>query len=246
MWLHILYSKYNCLMNNDCPSENVICDSYEPAWGGVSSEESRWPATVAIIVAMLIQTFLPRDLTHGLPLVGLVLELAILIPITLSAPKRHKNESKLLLILAIVVIALVSLANMATLVLLIYSLFFESGKVTSIELFFSGLGIWTTNVIAFALWFWEIDRGGPHERTHEGHDAPDFLFPQMTTPGSARPDWTPKFFDYLYLAFTNATAFSPTDVLPLSTRAKLLMLLESLIALATISLVAARAVNIIS
>jgi len=221
-------------------------ESYEPAWGGVSPEENRWPASVAIIVAMIIQAVLPHDLTRNLPLVILGLELIILIPISFSAPKRHKNESKFLQVLAIIVIALVSVANFATLILLIYALFFESGKVNSIELFFSGLGIWLTNVIAFALWFWEIDRGGPHERTHKGHDAPDFLFPQMSTPGSARPDWTPKFFDYLYLAFTNATAFSPTDVLPLSARAKLLMLLESLVALATISLVAARAVNIIN
>jgi len=227
-------------------SQSQIDDqSFEPAWGTVSDEEPRWPASIAIIVAMTIQAFLPHELTRNLPLVIFGLELIILVPISFSAPKRHKNESKFLRILANVVIALVSIANLATLILLIYSLFFESGKVNSIELFFSGLGIWTTNVIAFALWFWEIDRGGPHERTHKGHDAPDFLFPQMSTPGSARPDWTPKFFDYLYLAFTNATAFSPTDVLPLSARAKLLMLLESLIALATISLVAARAVNII-
>ncbi len=234
-------------MNSDSPSnpDGQFDESYEPAWGGVSQEENRWPASVAIIAAMLIQAVLPHDLTRNLPLVVLGLELLILIPISFSAPKRHKNESKFMRIMAILVIALVSVANMATLILLIYALFFESGKVNSIELFFSGVGIWTTNVIAFSLWFWEIDRGGPHERTHKGHEAPDFLFPQMSTPGSARPDWTPKFFDYMYLAFTNATAFSPTDVLPLSARAKLLMLLESLIALATISLVAARAVNII-
>lgn len=233
-------------MSNEFSTEDKMSDSYEPAWGGASTEEPRWPASVAIIAAMIIQAFLPRDLTHSLPLVVLGLEVAILVPISFSAPIRHKDESKLMRILAIVVIALVSMANLATLILLIYALFFESGKVTSIELFFSGLGIWMTNVIAFALWFWEVDRGGPHERTHAGHEAPDFLFPQMSSPGSSRSDWSPKFFDYLYLAFTNATAFSPTDVLPLSGRAKLLMLLESLIALATISLVAARAVNIIT
>ncbi|MDX2105164.1 MAG: hypothetical protein SFY67_02070 [Candidatus Melainabacteria bacterium] len=235
-------------MSSDSSSSTSgpIDDSYEPAWGGVSDEEPRLPASIAIIVAMLIQAVLPHDLTRNLPLVILGLELLILIPISFSAPKRHKDESKLLRVLAIVVIALVSVANFATLILLIYALFFESGKVNSPELFFSGLGIWTTNVIAFALWFWEIDRGGPHERTHKGHEAPDFLFPQMSTPGSAPADWAPKFFDYLYIAFTNATAFSPTDVLPLSARAKLLMLLQSAVALATISLVAARAVNIIA
>lgn len=234
-------------MNSDSPSnlDGQFDESYQPAWGGVSQEEPRWPASLAIIVAMIVQVVLPHELTRNLPIVALVLELIILIPISLSAPNRHKDESKFLQALAIIVIALVSIVNLATLVLLIYALFFEPGKVNSIELFFSGIGIWFTNVIAFALWFWEIDRGGPHERTHKGHHAPDFLFPQMSTPGSAPPDWSPRFFDYMYLAFTNATAFSPTDVLPLSGRAKFLMLLESLIALATISLVAARAVNII-
>jgi len=97
----------------------------------------------------------------------------------------------------------------------------------------------------FALWFWELDRGGPDERMRADHGPPDFLFPQMVTPECTLGSWAPRFFDYLYLSFTNATAFSPTDTMPLSTGAKMLMLAESLASLATIAIVASRAVNIL-
>jgi uncharacterized membrane protein len=90
-----------------------------------------------------------------------------------------------------------------------------------------------------------MDRGGPDQRLLENHSAPDFLFPQMSTPGCSKPDWTPSFIDYLYLAFTNATAFSPTDAMPLTSVAKALMLSQSVVSLVTITLVAARAVNIL-
>jgi len=103
-----------------------------------------------------------------------------------------------------------------------------------------------TNVIVFALWYWEIDRGGPDQRALKNHTAPDFLFPQMSTPGCSKPEWAPRFVDYLYIAFTNATAFSPTDAMPLSATAKMLMLAQSIISLVTVTLVAARAVNILS
>ncbi|HEY9759248.1 MAG TPA: hypothetical protein V6C97_29080 [Oculatellaceae cyanobacterium] len=111
---------------------------------------------------------------------------------------------------------------------------------------FSSLETWFTNIVVFALWYWEIDRGGPDQRARHESGPPDFLFPQMSTPSCADPNWTPKFFDYLYVAFTNATAFSPTDVQPLSRTAKALMLIESVISLVTITLVAARAVNILT
>ena len=107
------------------------------------------------------------------------------------------------------------------------------------------MNIWAINIIAFALWYWSLDRGGPAARglTHRTH--PDFLFVQMSTPGSP-PDWSPGFVDYLFLAFTNATAFSPTDTMPLTGRAKIMMMAQSSISLLTIALVAARAVNILA
>jgi uncharacterized membrane protein len=100
-------------------------------------------------------------------------------------------------------------------------------------------------VLLFGLWYWELDRGGPGARARGERDFPDFLFPQMTADDMAPPDWEPTFVDYLYLSYTNATAFSPTDTLPLSRWAKLLMLVQSGVALATVALVIARAVNIL-
>ncbi len=109
----------------------------------------------------------------------------------------------------------------------------------------SGAAIYLTNIIAFGLWFWEIDRGGPFARARATSPHPDFLFPQMSSPDVAHPDWEPRFVDYLYVSFTNAVAFSPTDTMPLTRRAKALMALQSLVALSTIGLVIARAVNVL-
>jgi len=110
-------------------------------------------------------------------------------------------------------------------------------------LLLTGGAIWLTNVIAFGVWYWELDRGGPAARAHATRQHPDFLFAQMQTPELAPDDWEPAFVDYLYVSFTNAAAFSPTDVLPLSRWAKLTMLVQSAVSLSTVALVVARAVN---
>jgi hypothetical protein len=114
------------------------------------------------------------------------------------------------------------------------------------ELIVASVGIWLTNVIVFGLWYWELDRGGPYARHREDHPEPDFLFPQMCTPGAGRPDWAPGFTDYLYVSLTNATAFSPTDTMPLTPMAKLLMGGQAIASLLTVAVVASRAVNILS
>ena len=109
----------------------------------------------------------------------------------------------------------------------------------------SGGVIWLTNVIAFGLWYWEFDRGGPVARANAERMYPDFQFVQMASPGLAPPDWEPAFADYLYLSFTNATAFSPTDTMPLSRWAKLAMTVQAAVSIVTVALVVARAVNIL-
>ena len=109
----------------------------------------------------------------------------------------------------------------------------------------NGGAIWLTNVIVFALWYWEMDRGGPAARACGTHEYPDFLFTQMTAPELVAKDWEPAFLDYLYLSFTNATAFSPTDTLPLSRWAKMTMMFQSAVSLVTVALVVARAVNVL-
>ncbi|MDQ6920141.1 MAG: hypothetical protein M3256_25775 [Actinomycetota bacterium] len=147
--------------------------------------------------------------------------------------------------LAITLIAVVNLANLYSVVLLAYYLI-HGGKAGGHELILSSIAIWLTNVAIFGLWYWEIDRGGPGARTHPVQQPPEFLYPQMSNPALAPADWRPTFLDYLYVSLTNATAFSPTDTMPLSRRAKALMSIQSLASLLTVALVAARAVNILS
>ncbi len=207
--------------------------------------ESRWPASLSIVATMFFYMMLPDRYTLGPPWLMPALELTILLPVSFGAPRRKANESRLK-VAAVAMIALVNLFNFVSLVLLVRMLLYHGKEVTGPELLFSSMAIWFTNVIVFALWYWELDRGGPDDRGTSDESDPDFLFPQMSTPSCAAPNWKPQFFDYLYLAFTNATAFSPTDVLPLTRTSKALMLAESVISLITITLVAARAVNILS
>jgi len=111
-------------------------------------------------------------------------------------------------------------------------------------LLLDALNVWATNVIVFALWYWQLDSGGPQAR-RAATGPPDFLFPQIATPEFAPPNWQPQFLDYLYLSFTNSTAFSPTDTMPLSRWAKMLMLVQSAVSLTLGLMVVARAVNIL-
>jgi uncharacterized membrane protein len=113
------------------------------------------------------------------------------------------------------------------------------------ELLFKGITVWTTNVITFGLWYWALDRGGPVRRRESEPPPPDFQFPQMENPQLAAPGWHPRIFDYAYVSFTNALAFSPTDAMPLTHRAKSLMLVESTASAMTVLVIAARAVNIL-
>jgi hypothetical protein len=115
----------------------------------------------------------------------------------------------------------------------------------AVSLLSSSLAIWVANVLTFSLLYWQIDRGGPSSRASGATTKPDWLFPQAAAPEVALPDWQPLFLDYLSLGYNTATAFSPTDILPLTRRAKMLMMLESTISLLTLVIVAARAVNAI-
>jgi uncharacterized membrane protein len=146
--------------------------------------------------------------------------------------------------MSLVLIAMITLANVVALGELVRALL-EHTNAGGRSLVFASVPIWLTNVIVFGLWYWELDRGGVAARLRQNHRRPDFLFPQMSTPGSG-PRWTPDFMDYLYTSFTNATAFSPTDTMPLTAWAKLLMMVQSLASLLTVALVISRAVNILN
>jgi hypothetical protein len=170
-------------------------------------------------------------------------EALLLVPLAWHRPRRRLDQMGLRREAALALLGLVSLANSLLLVAVIASLV-RGEERSGAQLLLKAITVWGTNVVAFGLWFWAFDRGGPVRRLEPDPPPPDFQFPQLENPGLAAPGWHPHLVDYVYVSFTNAIAFSPTDVLPLSRWAKLLMLAESAISALTILLVAARAVNI--
>ncbi|MBO0878295.1 MAG: DUF1345 domain-containing protein [Pseudonocardia sp.] len=215
-----------------------------PAWLRQTRGENRWPVVAVVLFAICLQLLLPDRLTlvsHWL-LPGL--ELAVLIGLVVANPARLNRESAALRTASLVLTGVLSLANAWSAVLLAAELITGQAGEDAGPLLSTGAAIWLTNIVAFALWYWEFDRGGPAARANARRRVPDFQFPQMLDP-QTHNDWEPGFVDYLYLSFTNATAFSPTDVMPLSRWAKLTMLGQSLVSLTTIALVIARAVNIL-
>jgi hypothetical protein len=212
--------------------------------------EPRWLPALAVLSAAGLYVTLPSRFVVG-PSSGAfsvikwivpVLTLALLAPLMLSAPRTRVVHSIGRRAAAIALIAVVTAANAVAIVLLVH-LLITGAKAHARELLRAAIHMWCMNVIVFGLWFWQLDGGGPMARA-SGETAPDFLFPQTAMP-ELDPGWRPRFLDYLYVSFTNATAFSPTDTLPLSRWAKVLMMVQSAAALLLALMVAARAVNIL-
>jgi hypothetical protein len=216
-----------------------------PSWLRPHAGEARWPVAVAVLVAIGLQFIIPNRFTlHPFWLLP-ALELGLLVLLIAANPRRIEHDHRWIRVSSLALVAVASFANAYSALLLVRALVAGSDETKNAgELLIIGGGIWLTNVIVFGLWYWEFDRGGPVQRT-KGDRLPDFQFPQMQTPDITHDEWTPTFVDYLYLSFTNAMAFSPTDTLPLNRWAKLLMLSQSLISLLTVALVIARAVNIL-
>lgn len=189
------------------------------------------PVTEVLLLLLLsgVTTFSIRRLSRG----HLPLDVYI---------RRHGGFVR---VLAFALIGLITIANIVSLARLVNALLHAS-KSSGITLLGDAANLWITNVVCFALWYWELDRGGPGRRGLPGERRPDFLFTNMQAPDFCKKSWRPGFIDYLFLAFTNATAFSPTDTLPLTSTAKVVMMLQSAVSLLTIALVAARAVNILN
>jgi len=218
-----------------------------PAWRRRTRGEHRWPVTATVIVAIALQIRLSDSLTRPLPHLLLpVLEGALGVGLLIANPVRIERRGPVVRTASIGLIILITAANAVSAVLLIRAIL-ELQKNTSNAgpLLASGASIWATNVIAFGLWYWEFDRGGPVRRAEGTAQHPDLMFPQMASPELAPPDWEPHFVDYLYMSFTNATAFSPTDVMPLARWAKMTMAVQSAVALLVGVLVIARAVNVL-
>jgi uncharacterized membrane protein len=217
-----------------------------PAWRRVTRGESRLAVTLAILAAIAMLVALPDRIAPHPRWLLPGLALLLLVGLIIASPTRIDRQSRALRSVSLLLIAVISIANAATAARLIIDLVRGIGIRAPSELLLTGAAIWLTNVIAFGLWYWEFDRGGPVARANAKKPYPDFLFPQMSSPPELTPpEWEPEFVDYLYTSFTNATAFSPTDVMPLSRWAKLTMLGQSAVSLITVALVVARAVNIL-
>ena len=217
-----------------------------PAWKRPTEGEARWQAALAVAIAIALQYPLPGRLVLLHPVWLLpTLQGLLLVALILANPRHINRESRVLRMLGLTLAALLSLANAWSVAQLVIGLVRGTEGSSAGPLLVTGGVIWLTNVIAFALWYWEFDRGGPVSRANATRLYPDFLFAQMTSPHLAPPGWEPAFSDYLYLSFTNATAFSPTDVLPLSRWAKMAMTVQAAVSIVTVALVVARAVNIL-
>ena len=204
-----------------------------------------WEPQLVVACAIALQLTLSDEVTVGPTWMFPALEGALLLGLIIVSPHPNVRNSPVRRKVAIAMVGLVSAANMASLLLLCHYLL-RGTKENGHQLILSGIVLWVTNVLLFGLWYWEVDRGGPVARSCNAQDLPDFLFPQMTDPHWAPEGWMPRLVDYLYVSFTNATAFSPTDTMPLTPTAKWLMSGQALAALVTVGLVVARAVNILS
>lgn len=214
-----------------------------PAWQRETGGELRWQVALVVALTVSAQLTIPAAFTLGPIWAFPVIEVLLLGVLIVANPGGIRHPHPWLRNVSLTLTAIMSCSVVASAVRLISGLL--DGTVTNdpFTLIRVGGTIWLTNVVVMALWYWELDRGGPSARARNVREYPDFLFPQMSSPAVTHADWEPRFFDYLYLSFTNATAFSPTDVLPLTRWAKLLMAAQSLVSLLTVALIIARAIN---
>ncbi len=198
----------------------------------------RWEALIAALAIGSAYAVLPDNIRLGPR--WLLAALIVLFAIPLNGA-RYLGNYRLVRIIGMALSALVTAALAASAVLLIVRL--PSGKTPATHLLRDGALIWGINVLVFAIWYWELDCGGPHARHIKRYTSTDFLFPQMTMPDAEEKNWSPLFLDYLFQAFNTSAAFSPTDVLILSRRAKVLMMMQSLISLVVVAVLVSRAIN---
>jgi hypothetical protein len=209
-------------------------------------DEPRWPPALAIIAVLGLLAVLPHHVQLLPVWVSYLAALAVLVPmiaVTFSPANilwlRFERTAIILLAAGYVAVAAAELGDMIGIITL------RPPEARSISLLSSSVAVWVINVLMFSLLYWQVDRGGPLTRVSGTSAEPDWLFPQTAAPENAAPDWRPWFLDYLFIAYNAAVAFSPADVLPLTRRAKMLMMLETAISFLTIVVVAARAVGVL-
>lgn len=204
-------------------------------------KEPIWHVQLALVLAVILQFALDSNLSVGSKYAIAGAEVILIILLALIRPKEKPSITHLRRSVALILIAVITVTNLTSLLLVINDLF-HPGVVEGKDLIVSAVSIYVTNIIIFGLWYWELDSDGSSDNL-----PADFLFPQMTVSGDKYyKEWSPTFFDYLYLSATNATNFSPNDTVPLTHRAKLLTMIQTILSLTIIALVVTRAVSILS
>ncbi|MGO4455841.1 DUF1345 domain-containing protein [Streptomyces sp. M-16] len=218
----------------------------EPAPRPAVHPETRWPMAAAVIVSAVLTLLLPDDLRLGPRWAIPLAEGLLLVALVSADPVRISRRSDALRAVSIALVVVMACGASWSTVQLIDDLI-HGGKETSSAsaLLLAGGIVWVTTVLAFSLLYFELDSGGPSARAHRMPGTPALAFPQHLSPEVRAADWRPRYIDYLYLGFTNSTAFSPTDVMPLAPWAKSVMTVQSVISLAILGLVIARAVNVL-
>lgn len=207
--------------------------------------EHRWPMATAVIAASVLHALLPPELKAQQSVWVPLLAALILVVLIIADPGRINRVQRWTRVLSGILFGFITLANALSVVLLIQGILDNSSFDTARDLLYAGASVWITNVIAFALWYWDLDGGGAAARLNGTDPSPALVFPEMTHREHVPDGWYPKFVDYLSFSFSTALAFSPTDVSAVKPWAKLLMVCESLVSLATAALVIARAVNVV-
>jgi uncharacterized membrane protein len=210
-----------------------------------TAAEPRWPMATAVVAATVLYVGMPhRGRVPGWWL-GPVLQLGLLGILIVLDRGRIDRRSAGLHRMMVALLVVMTTGTVLAVVVLAYDILVAVQGVNATVLLGRGAAIWVENVIVFSLWYWQFDRGGPVERAAGTPVPPSFAFPENATPELAPAGWRPSYPDYLYLAYTNATAFSPTDTLPVRRWAKLTMMIQSTLSLVIAILVIARAINVL-
>lgn len=202
----------------------------------------RWAALIAMLAFGVLYATLPDRVTIGPDWLLLAVEGVVFIPLLVLAITQRTLYNKITRILILTLLVIVTIALIGGIILFVATLP-DKGSNEAKALLQTAALLWIANVLVFALWYWEIDGGGPKKRHEHGHQAADFMFPQQANGNDG--SWAPHFFDYLFVAFTGATALSPTDTYPLTRLAKLLMMIEAMNAVVILAIIVGRIVNIL-
>jgi uncharacterized membrane protein len=234
------------------PHESLAARAEErlPAWLRPGNAESRWPVSLALVAAIALQGAIPQQYTVVPRWPLLAPELLLLVVLLIINPVRLTRSTRLGRAATVVLLAAITVDNIASAVVLDYRILNGQVSNNAAVLLGSGAAISVTNVIVFGIWYWEMDLGGPFARAgvddrDRNRQYPDFMFPQTGRANLAPEDWEPRFLDYLYVSLTNVMAFSPTDTMPLTRRSKAMMAVQGVVAVTTLALVFARAVNVL-